>query len=63
MKASGNFISNSTASWMWRACQRKEWNLHSCLNRCVLLIMLHFIEHFNHMWQLVLKLTFVSSGP
>lgn len=24
MKANGNYISNSTVSWMWKACQRKE---------------------------------------
>ncbi len=44
MMANGNSILNSTASWMWRACLKKEWSLHSCLSRCVFLLLLHFIE-------------------
>lgn len=40
MTASGSSTLNSTASWMWRACRRKEWSLHSCLSRCVSLLVL-----------------------
>lgn len=36
-KESGNSTSSSTASWMWKACQKKEWSLLSCLSRQVLL--------------------------
>lgn len=36
-KENGNSTSSSTASWMWKACQKKEWSLLSCLSRQVLL--------------------------
>lgn len=42
MTANGNSTLNSTASWMWRACLKKEWSLHSCLSRCVSLLVLLF---------------------
>lgn len=65
MTANGNSILNSTASWMWRACLKKEWSLHSCLSRCVFLFVLRFIGSlFIIMLQLVLMMnSSVPSGP
>lgn len=34
-KENGNSTSNSTVSWTWRACLKREWSLPSCLNRRV----------------------------
>lgn len=39
MKASGSCTSNSTVSWMWRACLKKGWSLHLCLSRWGSLLM------------------------
>lgn len=44
MTANGSSTLNSTASWMWRACLRKEWSLRSCLSRCVSLLVLPSID-------------------
>lgn len=62
--ANGNSILNSTASWMWRACLKKEWSLHSCLSRCVLLPVSRFIEIlFDRMLQPVLMMFCLSIRP
>lgn len=63
-KASGNFISNSTASWMWRVCLKKEWSLRSCLSRYVLRLMLQVSEgSFKSVLWAVLMLSSAPSGP
>jgi len=32
-KGPGGYISSFIAFLMWKACPKREWNLHSCLSR------------------------------